>query len=219
MQVLSGAIGHERIHYEAPPASAVPRLMSEFIEWYNAETSEDLFIKAAIAHLWFLAIHPFEDGNGRIARAITESILARSDGGPRRFYSMAGYILAHRNEYYDVIERAQKGTPDITRWLGWFLPAIATAIESSENELSAVLTRSAFWSSIEAVSLNDRQRKMLKMLVVDFKGKLTAKKWAKICKVSDDTALRDINDLIEKGILVRNAAGGRSTSYSVVGLT
>lgn len=215
MEVVSGPIGHERIHYKAPDARDVPGLMDDFIGWFNAESGEDSLVKAALAHLRFLTIHPFDDGNGRIARALTESLLAQSDGSTRRFYSMASYIIGHRGEYYETIERAQKGTSTVTQWLEWFLPAITASVEDSERELRAVLARSVFWTLLEATSLNARQRKMLSLLVGDFEGKLTAKKWAKICKVSDDTALRDINDLIAKGVLVRDAAGGRSSSYSL----
>ena len=215
MEVVSGPIGHEKVHFEAPPADDVPALMEGFLSWFNSDSQEDLLVKAALAHLRFLTVHPFEDGNGRIARALTEMLLARSDGSPRRFYSMARYIAANRDDYYAAIEHAQKGTPDVTGWIAWFLSAVRHAVESSANELGAVLSRSAFWSSLDSVSLNERQRKMLSLLAGDFEGKLTAKKWAKICKVSPDTALRDINDLIAKDVLERDPAGGRSTSYSL----
>ena len=215
MEVVSGPIGHEKVHFRAPEAQDVPALMADFLSWFNAEADCGLLVKAGIAHLRFLTVHPFDDGNGRIARALTEMLLARSDGSPRRFYSMAGYIAANREGYYEAIERAQKGTPDVTRWLSWFLSACKTAIESSSKEMDAVLARSAFWAMLGSVPLNKRQRKVLSLLASDFEGKLTAKKWAKLCKVSPDTALRDINDLIDKGILVRDAAGGRSTSYSL----
>ena len=215
MEVVSGPVGHERVHFEAPPAHDVPALMEDFLAWFNAKPDCDLLVKAGLAHLRFLTVHPFEDGNGRIARALTEMLLARSDGSPRRFYSMAGYISANRREYYEAIERAQKGTPDVTQWLSWFLSACRAAIEASSDEMGAVLARSAFWASIDSVPLNERQRKVLSLLAGDFEGKLTARKWAMLCKVSPDTALRDINDLISKGVLVRDAAGGRSTSYSL----
>ena len=215
MQVVSGPIGRERIHFEAPAPNDVPALMQDFISWFNAEPEDDLLVKAALAHLWFLTVHPFEDGNGRIARALTETLLAKSDASSRRFYSMARYIEANRDEYYKAIERAQKGTSDVTSWLTWFLSAVKGAIEASAEELSAVLAHSSFWAAIDSVPLNDRQRKVLSLLAGDFEGKLTAKKWAKICKVSPDTALRDINDLVAKGMLKRDPAGGRSTSYSL----
>ncbi|MBQ9067970.1 MAG: Fic family protein [Eggerthellaceae bacterium] len=160
-------------------------------------------------------MHPFEDGNGRIARALTEMLLAQSDGSPRRFYSMASYIKAHRSSYYEAIEHAQKGSMDVTPWLTWFLAAVKASIETSQEEFEAVLRRSDFRSSIGSVPLNERQRKVLTLLASSFEGKLTAKKWAKLCKVSPDTALRDIYDLIEKGVLARDPAGGRSTSYSL----
>ena len=170
---------------------------------------------ARLAHLRFLTIHPFEDGNGRIARALTETLLAKSDGSPRRFYSMADYIAANCKAYYEAIERAQKSGPDVTRWLEWFLSSVRAAIERSENEIGNVLARSALWTSLDTTPLNDRQRKVLAMLAGSFEGKLTTRKWAKICKVSPDTALRDINDLIDKSVLVRDSAGGRSASYSL----
>ena len=215
MEVVSGPIGHEKVHFKAPQAQDVPALMADFLAWFNAESDCDLLVKAGLAHLRFLTVHPFEDGNGRIARALTEMLLARSDGSPRRFYSMAGYIAANRRVYYEAIERAQKGTPDVTRWLAWFLSACKAAIELSSEEVGAVLSRSAFWATLDAVPINERQRKVLSLMAGDFEGKLTAKKWAKLCKVSPDTALRDINDLIAKGVLARDAAGGRSTSYSL----
>lgn len=215
MEVVSGPIGHEKVHFKAPPAQSVPDLMEDFLAWFNAEASCDLLVKAGLAHLHFLTVHPFEDGNGRIARALTEMLLAQSDSSPRRFYSMAGYMAAHRNEYYEAIERAQKGAPDVTRWLSWFLSACKAAIEASLVEVGAVLSRSALWASLGSIALNGRQRKVLSLLLGNFEGKLTAKKWAKLCKVSPDTALRDINDLIDKGVLERDPAGGRSTSYSL----
>lgn len=214
MEVVSGPIGHEKTHFVAPLAKDVPSLMADFLAWFNSEPNCDPLIKAGLAHLHFLTVHPFDDGNGRIARALTEMLLARSDGSTRRFYSMAGYIAENREGYYEAIEQAQKGTPDVTRWLSWFLLALKAAIESSSDEMSAVLARSSFWASLGSIPLNERQRKVLSLLAGDFEGKLTARKWAKLCKVSPDTALRDINDLIEKGVLVRDAAGGRSTSYS-----
>lgn len=174
-----------------------------------------LLSDARLAHLRFLTIHPFEDGNGRIARALTETLLAKSDGSPRRFYSMADYIAANCKAYYEAIERAQKSGPDVTRWLEWFLSSVRAAIERSENEIGNVLARSALWTSLDTTPLNDRQRKVLAMLAGSFEGKLTTRKWAKICKVSPDTALRDINDLIDKGVLARDPAGGRSASYSL----
>lgn len=215
MEVVSGPIGHEKTHFKAPSAQDVPILMADYLAWFNSEPDCDLLVKAGLAHLWFLTVHPFDDGNGRIARALTEMLLARSDGSARRFYSMASYIAANREEYYEAIEQAQRGTSDVTWWLSWFLTALRAAIEWSSHEMSAALARSASWTSLDSIPLNERQRKVLSLLVGSFEDKLTARKWAKLCKVSPDTALRDINDLIEKGVLVRDAAGGRSTSYSL----
>ncbi len=215
MHIVSGPVGHERIHYVAPEAADVPRLMNDFIDWFNREDSS-LVIKAAIAHLWFLTIHPFDDGNGRIARILTEMLLARSDGSPRRFYSMAAFILSHRENYYTALENAQHGTPDITEWLCWFLEALLHSLQNSEASIDESLRRSAWWHAIDGVALNDRQRLVLQKLLGHFEGKLTTSKWAKLCKTSTDTALRDINDLIAKGLLVRDeTAGGRNTSYKL----
>ncbi|NHM14945.1 Fic family protein [Xiamenia xianingshaonis] len=211
--VASGPIGRERIHFQAPDPSLVPGLMDEFLQWIDSDGCEGL-ISAAIAHLWFLTIHPFDDGNGRIARTITEMLLARSDGSPRRFYSMARHILDHRSEYYERLERSQKASPDVTEWVLWFLGALKESLVSSDERIGAVLRRDGWWRSVDGIELNDRQRRMLQRLLDGFEGKLTTSKWAKMCKVSQDSALRDINDLIEKGVLVRDAAaGGRSTSY------
>lgn len=213
MSVVSGPVGHEKIHYLAPDASAVPQLMDEFFAWANGNTIDPL-LKAGIGHLWFLTIHPFDDGNGRIARALTELFLARSDGATQRYYSMARQILKNRESYYIALERAQKSTSDITPWLTWFLEALREAIEESDAALDSIIERSAWWQAISGIQLNDRQKKMLEHLLGDFKGKLTSGKWAKMCKVSGDTALRDINDLVAKGILIRDeTAAGRSTSY------
>lgn len=213
MEVVSGVIGKERIHFEAPPAHDLKRYMDEFIYWLNNDMSVEALVKAGLAHLWFLTIHPFEDGNGRIARALTELLLARSDGESRRFYSMAKQILSTRKEYYQILEKTQRGDSNATDWLAWFFSVLLSALEASSNELQAVLKRSAFWQQLDAVTLNDRQRSMLRKLQGNFVGKLTTDKWAKINKVSADTALRDINDLIEKGVLVKDIGGGRSTSY------
>ncbi|WP_165054081.1 MULTISPECIES: Fic family protein [unclassified Adlercreutzia] len=215
MRVVSGPIGKERVHFLAPDPDLVPLLMGEFVSWVNECDSVEPLLKAGIAHLWYLTVHPFDDGNGRIARALTELLLARSDGSPRRFYSMAQYILAHREGYYCALEHAQKGSSDITEWLAWFLRALQGSIEQSKRSMGGVLGRVAFWNRLEGVPLNDRQRTMLERLKGGFEGKLTASKWAKICKVSADTALRDINDLMDKGVLVRSKAGGRSVSYAL----
>lgn len=216
MQVVSGPIGHERIHFESIDASEVPAAMQDYLNWLNSNSSDvDPLLRAGIAHLWFLTIHPFDDGNGRIARTLTELMLSRSDSSPQRYYSMASYILRHRKSYYECIERSQKGTSDITIWLTWFLDALLASLEESFATMEKALANEAFWTSLDGVSLNERQRRMLLKLRGDFIGKLTAQKWAKMCKVSHDTALRDIKDLISKGVLVKEPSGGRSTSYRV----
>lgn len=217
MSVVSGPIGHERVHFCAPEPDDVGPLMDEFLAWFDASEDIEPLVKAGLAHLWFLTIHPFDDGNGRIARALTEMLLSRSDRSPRRFYSMAAYIESHREAYYRALERAQKGASDATEWLVWFLEALEASLRHSEKALRSVLDRVAFWKALEGVSLNDRQRSMLVRLKGGFEGRLTSSKWAKLCKVSPDTALRNINDLIEKGVLRRDAPGGRSTSYVLAG--
>lgn len=216
MQVVSGAIGREKVHFVAPDAKLVPSLMNDFVSWFNEDETDPL-VKAGLAHLRFLTIHPFDDGNGRIARALTEMLLAKSDGAPRRFYSMAGQILADREAYYTILEQTQRGDCDVTAWIVWFLQTLEKSIAQSEEALGRVLERSRFWHALEGVALNDRQRAMLERLKDGFEGKLTASKWGKLCKVSPDTALRDINDLIDKGVLVKSDAGGRSTSYVLNG--
>lgn len=215
MEVVSGPFGKEKIHYVAPQSTLVQPCMDSFISWVNESNGAEPLIKAGLAHLWFLTIHPFDDGNGRVARALTELLLARSDRSPRRFYGMARQILAARQDYYRVLEQTQKGTPEVTTWLAWFLNTLFLSIEESRMRLQQVLHRSEYWKGIESVSLNDRQRKMLKRLLGSFKGNLTTQKWAKIAKVSPDTALRDINDLISKGILTKDKGEGRSTAYSL----
>lgn len=217
MQVVSGPIGHERVHFEAVGPERVGAAMEELLGWLNEPGAPDSPLRAGIAHLWFLTIHPFDDGNGRIARALTDLLLARSDGNPQRLYSMATFILAHREDYYRQLESAQHGTTDITGWLRWFLDALASTLDQSMVAIGAALARQAFWQGAEGLALNERQRKMLYRLQGGFEGKLTASKWAKICKVSPDTALRDINDLVGKGLLARSPEGGRSTSYRLAG--
>ena len=215
MQVVSGAIGRERVHYEAPEAGRLNVEMNTFLEWFNKTTAMDPVLKAAIAHLWFVTIHPFDDGNGRIARAIADMQLARADASGQRFYSMSAQIQRERNVYYDILEETQKGNLDITKWLLWFIECLDRAISLSEENLSGVTQKAKFWESHQSVSLNERQRKMLNKLMDGFEGKLTSSKWAKIAKCSPDTALRDIQDLIEKGILEKEEGGGRSTSYRI----
>lgn len=215
MQVVSGAMGKERVHFEAPEASRLQSAMQKFLDWFNNSAPIDPVLKAAIAHLWFVTIHPFEDGNGRIVRAIADMQLARADGSRQRFYSMSAQIQKERNAYYDVLEKTQKGTLDITKWLLWFIECLDRAISVSEENLSGVIHKAKFWEKYNAAVLNERQRKMLNKLMDGFEGKLTSSKWAKIAKCSPDTALRDIQDLIDKEILEKEEGGGRSTSYRI----
>ena len=215
MQVISGPVGREHVHYEAPKAVRVPADMQAFLRWFNGKGALDPVIKAGIAHLWFVTIHPFEDGNGRIARAIADMQLARSEQSPQRFYSMSAQIRQERKAYYDILESTQKGNLDITAWLSWFLACLSRAFDGAEDILSGVLRKARFWEKHAGDSLNERQRAMLNRLLDGFEGKLTSSKWAKIGKCSPDTALRDITDLLERGILVKDKGGGRSTSYSL----
>ena len=215
MQVVSGPIGREKVHYEAPAHDRLKAEMSRFIEWCNASPGLDPVIKAALAHFWFVTIHPFEDGNGRIARAIADLMLARSERTSQRFYSMSAQIQGERKAYYDVLERCQKGTLDITEWMDWFLNCLKHAIAASEQTLEAVLTKAGFWKAHTGGSFNERQRKVINRLLDGFEGKLTTSKWAKLTKCSQDTALRDISDLVNRRILTKDEAGGRSTSYTL----
>jgi Fic family protein len=219
MQVISGAVGRERVHYEAPKAEHVATDMQGFLEWFNAKADIDPVLKAGVAHLWFVTIHPFEDGNGRIARAIADMQLARSEGSPQRFYSMSAQIRQERKAYYEILEATQKGDLDITEWLAWFLDCLGRAIDGAESALWGVLRKARFWEKHAKDALNDRQRDMMNRLLDGFEGKLTSSKWASIEKCSPDTALRDINDLLERKILMKDEAGGRSTSYSLAGAT
>ncbi|TIS59703.1 MAG: Fic family protein [Mesorhizobium sp.] len=218
MQVVSGPIGREKVHYEAPAAARLQAEMAAFIDWFNSGASLDPVLKAAVAHLWFVTIHPFEDGNGRIARAIADMMLARSEGSPQRFYSMSAQIRLERKDYYAILERTQKGGLDITAWLQWFLRCLDRAFDGAEEILANVLRKARFWEAKAGQPLNERQRKVVNRLLDGFEGKLTSSKWAALTKTSPDTALRDINDLVARGILVRNEAGGRSTSYSLAAL-
>ena len=215
MQVVSGPIGKERVHYEAPAADRVRDEMKKFLEWFENDNSTDLVLKAGVAHLWFVTIHPFDDGNGRIARAIADMVLARSERSPQRFYSMSAQIREERKAYYEILEATQKGELDITRWLEWFLECLVRAFDRAETILATVLGKARFWESFAAVEFNERQREVVNRLLNGFEGKLTSSKWAKLAKCSQDTALRDIVDLIRKKVLVKDAAGGRSTSYSL----
>ncbi|MEI9920387.1 MAG: Fic family protein [Bacteroidota bacterium] len=214
MHVVSGPIGKERIHYEAPRALLIKGEMSKFIDWFNRNKKIDPVLKAAIAHLWFVTIHPFHDGNGRIARAIADMQLARADESRQRFYSMSAQIQRDRNSYYAILERTQKGDLDITEWLLWFFECLDRAISISNEHLSDVLYKAKFWETHQ-VSLNERQRKIINKLLDKFDGKLTSTKYAKLTKSSPDTALRDIQDLINKQILQKEEGGGRSTSYKI----
>jgi Fic family protein len=216
MQVVSGPVGREHPHFEAPAAVRIGQEMEVFLDWFNGNGATDWLMKAGIAHLWFVTIHPFEDGNGRIARAIADMALARSEKSAQRFYSMSAQIQRERNDYYDVLERTQKDTMDITLWMDWFLGCLDRALEGAESTLAAVLEKARFWENVGSASLNDRQRRVLNRLIDGFEGKLTTSKWAKLAKCSHPTALRDIQDLVERGILVRNDEGGRSTNYSLV---
>ncbi|MBK5948783.1 Fic family protein [Rhodobium orientis] len=216
MQVVSGPFGKEKVHFEAPEAGRLDAEMRAFLDWFNAKPGIDPVLKAGIAHLWFVTLHPFDDGNGRIARAIADMALARSEGTSQRFYSMSAQIRLERNAYYDTLERTQKGDLDITDWLEWFLACLGRAFEGAEAVLSSVLDKARFWEAHAEDPFNDRQRDMLNRLMDGFEGKLTSSKWAKIQKCSQDTALRDIDDLIKRNILVKDSAGGRSTSYSLV---
>ncbi|MHA1559668.1 MAG: Fic family protein [Alphaproteobacteria bacterium] len=216
MQIVSGPIGHERVHFEAPAASRLPDEMKAFLRWFDRNNGLDPVLKAGVAHFWFVTIHPFEDGNGRIARAITDMALARSEGSPQRFYSMSAQIRRDRKVYYDILERRQKADLDVTAWLEWFLVCLDHAITGAEEKLGLVTAKARFWERHAGAALNDRQRVMLNRLLDGFEGKLTSSKWAKLANCSQDTALRDITDLVERGILKRDAPGGRSTSYALV---
>jgi len=217
MQVVSGAMGKEKVHFQAPESNLVEKEMTRFIDWFN-NNKIDLVIKAAIAHLWFVTIHPFEDGNGRITRALTDMLLAQADNSNQRFYSMSAQIQLERKQYYEVLEKTQKGNLDITDWIVWFLNCLINALKSTDSILTKVLFKADFWQKHIDTAINDRQRKLLNMLMDGFDGKLTSSKWAKIAKCSKDSAVRDINDLIEKGILQKEAAGGRSTNYELIGM-
>ncbi len=214
MQVVSGSYGRQKVHFQAPAAQQLPTEIKRFLEWFNHPNPEmDLFIKAAIAHLWFVTLHPFDDGNGRISRAIADMALAQAENQPNRFYSMSTQIRRERNSYYTELERAQNGTLDITRWILWFLNTLGYAIEQSGTLLEIVLNKAKFWEQHSSKQLNNRQISMLNVLFSGFKGKLTSSKWAKMTNCSQDTATRDIQDLITQEILIKSVEGGRSTSY------
>lgn len=215
MQVVSGPVGREKVHYRAPPASRVPAEMKRFLAWFRKPADIDPLLVAGLAHLWFVTIHPFDDGNGRIARAIADMALARAERVGQRFYSMSARIRAERKDYYGMLELTQKGGLDITRWQTWFLGCLLRAVEGSQDVLSAVLGKARFWERFAKVPLNERQVKVLNRLLDGFEGKLTSGKWAKLARCSQDTAHRDIVDLVERGALRKDPGGGRSTSYSL----
>lgn len=215
MQIVSGAMGKEKVHYQAPPPDRVKAEMDAFLKWFNGEDKLDLVLKSGIAHFWFIIIHPFDDGNGRITRALSDMLLARSDNTPQRFYSLSNQILIERKRYYEVLQKAQSSDGDITEWLTWYLECLHRALQTSEATIQKVLQKAGFWDKHKETELNARQRLMLNKLLDGFDGKLTTSKWAKITKSSQDTALRDINDLIGKGILSKETGGGRSTNYEL----
>jgi len=215
MQVVSGPVGREKVHYQAPEAQRVPGEMAVFLKWFNAPPAIDPVMAAGLAHLWFVTIHPFEDGNGRMARAIADMALARSENSTQRFYSMSAQIRLERNAYYEVLERTQQGGLEITPWLEWFLGCLDRAIEGAEGVLAGIFEKARFWESQAKKPFNERQRLVLNRLFDGFEGKLTSSKWAKLAKCSQDTASRDIDDLVKRGVLVKEPGGGRSTSYAL----
>ncbi len=215
MQVVSGPIGREKVHYQAPEARRIPREMRAFLKWFNGTPSCDPVLAAGVAHLWFVTIHPFEDGNGRIARAIADMALARSENSTQRFYSMSAQIRLERNAYYSMLEKTQKGGLDVTPWLEWFLGCLDRAFEGAEHILTGILRKAHFWETHAEKPLNERQRAVINRLFDGLEGKLTSSKWAALARCSQDTALRDIDDLVKRGVLVKEPGGGRSTSYSL----
>jgi Fic family protein len=217
MQIVSGAMGREKVHFEAVSAELLKEEMEKFLQWFNEPDKTDPVMKAAIAHFWFIIIHPFDDGNGRIARAISDLLLARSESSSERFYSMSSQMLAERKQYYEILQKVQHSSGDITAWLFWFLNCLRNALLETESTLKKVVQKTEFWKIHEHTVINERQRLLLNKLLDGFEGKLKSSKWAKIAKCSPDTALRDIKDLIEKGILQQEEQGGRSTNYELRG--
>ncbi len=215
MQVVSGPIGRQKVHFEAPPADRLEIETSRFLDWVNGASNEPPLLTAGLGHLWFVSLHPFDDGNGRIARAVGDLLLARADGSPQRFYSLSAQIQRERKAYYDILERTQRGSMDVTEWLAWFLDVLHRAVDQAQFTLDVVLARARFWQRWATMPLNERQVKLLDKLLDGFEGKLTTSKWAAIARCSPDTALRDINDLLTRGVLRKSAAGGRSTSYEL----
>ena len=216
MQVVSGPYGRQKIHFEAPPANRLDAETDRFLAWLNNDFSQPPLIKAGLAHLWFVTLHPFDDGNGRIARAIGDLLLAKADGSPQRFYSLSSQIQRDRKAYYDILERTQKGSMDVTAWLTWFLAALKQALNNAHTTLDAVLSKARFWQRWAETPMNERQIKVLNKLLDGFDGKLTSSRWAAIAKCSADTALRDINELVRAGVLRRAEGGGRSTAYELM---
>jgi Fic family protein len=218
MQVVSGPIGRQRVHFEAPPAKRLAPETKRFLAWANRASGEPSLVKAGLAHLWLVTLHPFDDGNGRIARAVGDLFLARADGSPQRFYSLSAQIQRERKAYYDILERTQKQSMDVTEWLAWFLATLHRAVDEAQRTLDAVLAKTRFWQRWAApgsAPLNERQVKLLNRLLDGLEGKLTSSKWAAIAKCSPDTALRDITDLLARGVLRKSESGGRSTSYEL----
>ncbi|MDR2015089.1 MAG: Fic family protein [Azoarcus sp.] len=215
MQVVSGPVGRRKVHFQAPSTDVLPVETARFLAWASEDTDEPALIKAGLAHLWFVTLHPFDDGNGRIARAVGDLFLARADGSPQRFYSLSAQIQRERKDYYDVLERTQKGTLDVTGWLSWFLATLGRAVASAQTTLDAVLLKARFWQRWAGTPLNERQAKLLNRLLDGVEGKLTSSTWAAIAKCSPDTALRDITQLLELGVLKKSPSGGRSTSYEL----
>jgi Fic family protein len=215
MQVVSGPIGREKVHYQAPEARRVPGEMNAFLTWFNGPQPMDPVLAAGLAHLWFVTIHPFEDGNGRITRAIADMALARSENSTQRFYSMSAQIRLERNTYYDMLEKTERSGLDITPWLEWFLGCLDRAIDGAERILAGIFHKARFWEAHAHKPFNERQQAVIKRLFNGFEGKLTSSKWAKLAKCSQDTALRDIDDLVKRGVLVKETGGGRSTSYAL----
>jgi len=215
MQVVSGPVGREHVHYEAPKAERLDREINSFLSWFEGTKPIDQVLTAALAHLWFVTIHPFDDGNGRIVRAVADMTLARSEHSPQRFYSMSAQIQQERSAYYDILERTQKGTMDVTPWVEWFLDCLGRAIDGAQETLSTVLDKAKFWDRVKDMKLNERQRLVINRLLDGFEGKLTTSKYGALAKCSQDTAHRDIRELIDRGVLVQNREGGRSTSYSL----
>lgn len=215
MQVVSGPLGRERIHFQAPSAELLPKEIDLFLKWFNATDDIDAVLKSAVAHFWFVTIHPFDDGNGRIARAIADMQLARSEMSARRFYSMSAQIQRERNDYYEILEKSQKGGLDITAWIEWFLGCLTRAVGNAEAVLGVVMAKARFWQRMQNININERQRLVINRFLDGFEGNLTTSKYAKLAKCSPDTALRDIASLMEAGVFIRNPGKGRSTSYSI----